>query len=366
MEEREPSQPKLQFNLALSALVAAAIALYGIFAPWVSFGITSVSGNRSNEGIFPLGVCLTLAIFGLTWLIPTLKHLCKASTWLLIIGSGWSLSSYYEWYHKVTASISGYKSSLNNDQLNSLGILGKDFTQSLQSLTNSLKPNFAVGFWISIVVALVGLMLGAISLWGEKQSEEQLQKANDEIPELSDANMINPEVTSKRVSKSIFILPALVVIGLSITFGVNIWSSHKTPKTQVADSSTTASASPVAIPSGYYQQDSVFSYKLLDYPSSSACNSDTTFCFHISLISQSACSKEYRFTVRFFTPTDLKKAFALVDFSLKPDDGLAIGVPHDIQGTIDYKAISSTLDAKTLAKDWASQYHYQIETVSCA
>jgi hypothetical protein len=248
--------------------------------------------------------------------------------------------------------------------MNSLGILGKDFTNSLQTLTNSLKPNFAVGFWISIVVALVGLMLGAISLWSEKQSEESQQEIDFELSDSIVTSSGKYNEPSKRISKSVLILSAVAAVGLAITFGVNIRSAHKISKTQVTASPAMASASPVSIPSDYYHYDSNFSYKLLDHMSQKECNPVTTFCFHISLISQTKCPREYRFFVRFFTPSELSKAFALVDFSVKPES-LALGVPHEIKTAINFNRVQSSLDVKTLEKDWASRFKYQIDKISC-
>ena len=357
IEPNKNDDQKIKFNLAVGALVASFFGLFAIFAPWVTTGVYSVSGNRSNEGIFPFAVTLFLLLFGLSNLFEKLNQFEKITRVLLLISSVWSLASYYEWHQNITDAVSGSSSTLNKSLNDITSSLGNDFQQTLQNIAKSFKPSFGVGFWLAVLVSIVGAGISILSFREAgatfeniliKKTAESKTADEEQGEEITDSK---PNIKRIVTSVGIGILVLVAVLAV-INFGVNKNNGATANK-------AVATASPSPSPLFKYSKD--FSYRFDKRPRD--CDKSKNYCISISVKSSIACEKGYRFVV-FFFPPDKDKAFALADFSVS--GFYAAGIVNEIRGQLPHEKIQSDLDSKTLALDWATDYEFTVDKIRCA
>lgn len=375
-EPNTSNQQKKKFNLAVGALVAAFIGLFGIFSPWLTAGGISISGNRSNEAIFPFAVVVCLVLFGLSNLLNQLSHFEKATQILILISSLWSISSYYEWHQKVMGATNGSTSSLNKS-LNDLStVLGKDFLQTLQNITIAYKPTFGIGFFISLFVAIVTTFIGlAHFLYGGKIWRKKIIVDKTKIPEMVQTPEKTAELGDFRRIRNKYVIGTIsfLLIGGAIIYSLSqnknsdnslLQKNEVQPTTATPSESHTPkqSVNPVtSIPADFLSISPNFYMKWNSNPT--GCNKHKNVCFAFQAIGKISCSKGYSFSLQLFTPTE-KTSFGAINFFTENTPLSAMSI-HTFSGVIDLKSVQIFDTSVNPSKYWDTDYIKYVQNITC-
>lgn len=219
------------------ALIAAAVALVGLFTPWLSIGANGLSGSKSDQGTFTYLVILSSLILGLTAFVPQLKSHKKFIALLTGILSLEVLISYAIWAAQVLKAIKNF-----NTAADKLGNLGGLFGGALSNLANNLKPSITTGFYMVCAGAILGLVSSALIF------RQTLNSGSDETLSAIETTSDEHGVKNKYfgVSQPQFILSvALAIVGLVLVI-ISAYSSSISDSVSSATGNSSNSNSNVA------------------------------------------------------------------------------------------------------------------------
>jgi hypothetical protein len=173
------------FWFDFSFLFFAALLIYGTFSPWLSVAsIFNVSGNNSNYGIAPAVLAFGYIVFGLSGILKNSvlnqyrKEFFKGVLVVNAITNIVLLGLLYKYIHAVS-DFNKTTSSSADDLASVEDFFGKEFTDSLQDIANSLKPQIGTGYIICLSSSIIGLGI-LIYLWrndfGGKGSKAEVKE----------------------------------------------------------------------------------------------------------------------------------------------------------------------------------------------
>jgi|LauGreSuBDMM15SN_2_FD.fasta_scaffold344122_1 hypothetical protein len=158
------------FWFNFSFLFFAALLIYGTFSPWLSVAsIFNVSGNNSNYGIAPVVLAFGYIIFGLSGILKKSvlnqyrKEFFKGVlavneiTNIILLGLLYKYLQAVSEFNKTTTNSTDDLSSVED-------FFGKEFTDSLENLANSLKPQIGTGYMVCLASSVIGSGI-LIYLW---------------------------------------------------------------------------------------------------------------------------------------------------------------------------------------------------------
>jgi len=158
------------FWFNFSFLFFAALLIYGTFSPWLSVAsIFNVSGNNSNYGIAPVVLAFGYIIFGLSGILKkSILNQYRKDFFrgVLVINSLTNivlLGLLYK-YLQAVRQLNKITTTSTDDLASVEDFFGKAFTDSLESLANSLKPQIGTGYIVCLASSVIGLGI-LIYLW---------------------------------------------------------------------------------------------------------------------------------------------------------------------------------------------------------
>ena len=173
------------FWFDFSFLFFAALLIYGTFSPWLSVAsILNISGNQSNYGIAPVVLAFGYIIFGLSGILKksVLNQYRKDFFKGVLVMNAITNVVLFGLLFKYFQAVSEFNKTANDtsDSLASVeDFFGEEFTDSLQNLTNSLKPQMGTGYMVCLASSIIGLGI-LIYLWRTDFSSKSSQ------PEIKD------------------------------------------------------------------------------------------------------------------------------------------------------------------------------------
>ena len=171
------------FWFDFSFLFFAALLIYGTFSPWLSVAsIFNVSGNNSNYGIAPVVLAFGYIIFGLSGILKrsVLNQYRKdffKGVLVINIATNSVLLGLLVKYLQAVGEFNKTTTNSADDLASVEDFFGKAFTDSLENLANSLKPQIGTGYMVCLASSVIGLGI-LIYLW---KTEFRSKRSKPEI-----------------------------------------------------------------------------------------------------------------------------------------------------------------------------------------
>jgi hypothetical protein len=239
MEEIQLTPAQRNIFPFVLALVGSAVALLGLFTPWLSIGANGLSGSKSDQGSFTYLIVLSSLLLGLTAFLPRLKAYKKFIALLTGILSLEVLISYAIWAAQVLKAIKNF-----NDAADKLGNLGGLFGGALSNLADNLKPSITTGFYMVCTGAILGLLSSAL-IYKQKVDFVPLSESVEGVEESSDTQGLGRK--NFGFSQVQFILAiSVAVAGLALVTISAYSSSISDSLSSATDNTSTSNSNSVA------------------------------------------------------------------------------------------------------------------------
>jgi hypothetical protein len=238
MEEIQLTPAQRNIFPFVLALLGAAVALVGLFTPWLSIGANGLSGSKSDQGNFTYLIILTSLLLGLTAFVPQLRAHKIFIALVTGILSLEVLISYAIWTAQVLKAIKNF-----NEAADKLGNLGGLFGGALSNLANNLKPSITTGFYMVCAGAILGLVSSAL-IYKQNMKVESPTESVEGLALSSE-----PQVLEKRyfgVSQVQFIVVMAIAIAGIALVTISAYSSSISDSLNSGSGNSSSASSSIA------------------------------------------------------------------------------------------------------------------------